>query len=57
MITIHHLDHSRSHRVLWLLEELELLYELKRYPPRPKDDACAGGTQSGSSAGKITGDH
>ncbi|WP_278348306.1 glutathione S-transferase [Stutzerimonas kunmingensis] len=36
MITVHHLNHSRSHRVLWLLEELELLYELKRYPRDPK---------------------
>ncbi len=36
MITVHHLNHSRSHSVLWLLEELELLYELKRYPRDPK---------------------
>jgi glutathione S-transferase len=36
MITVHHLNHSRSHRVLWLLEELELLYEIKRYPRDPK---------------------
>jgi glutathione S-transferase len=36
MITVHHLNHSRSHRVLWLLEELELLYEIKRYPSDPK---------------------
>lgn len=28
MITVHHLDNSRSHRILWLLEELELPYEL-----------------------------
>ncbi|MFD2238703.1 glutathione S-transferase [Aureimonas populi] len=31
MITIHHLNNSRSQRVLWLLEELELPYEVKRY--------------------------
>ena len=36
MITVHHLNHSRSHRVLWLLEELELPYELKRYARDPK---------------------
>jgi glutathione S-transferase len=36
MITVHHLNHSRLHRVLWLLEELELLYEIKRYPRDPK---------------------
>lgn len=31
MITVHHLENSRSQRVLWLLEELGLPYELKRY--------------------------
>ncbi|WP_102960656.1 glutathione S-transferase family protein [Mangrovicella endophytica] len=31
MITIHHLNNSRSQRVLWLLEELEVPYEVKRY--------------------------
>jgi len=31
MITVHHLDNSRSQRVLWLLEELEVPYQIKRY--------------------------
>ena len=31
MITVHHLNDSRSQRVLWLLEELSLPYEVKRY--------------------------
>lgn len=31
MITVHHLENSRSQRVLWLLEELNLDYEVKRY--------------------------
>lgn len=31
MIVLHHLEHSRSQRVLWLLEELGLPYEIKRY--------------------------
>jgi len=31
MITLHHLENSRSQRVLWLLEELGLSYEIKRY--------------------------
>lgn len=31
MITVHHLNDSRSQRVLWLLEELGLPYEVKRY--------------------------
>jgi glutathione S-transferase len=31
MIVVHHLNNSRSQRVLWLLEELALPYEIKRY--------------------------
>jgi glutathione S-transferase len=31
MITVHHLNNSRSQRVLWLLEELNVIYEIKRY--------------------------
>lgn len=31
MIQVHHLNNSRSQRVLWLLEELELPYEVVRY--------------------------
>lgn len=31
MIVVHHLNNSRSQRVLWLLEELEIPYEVKRY--------------------------
>lgn len=31
MITVHHLNNSRSQRVLWLLEKLGVLYEVKRY--------------------------
>ena len=31
MITVHHLENSRSQRVLWLLEEMGLPYELRRY--------------------------
>ena len=36
MITVHHLETSRSQRVLWLLEELGLPYEIKRYRRDPK---------------------
>jgi len=35
MITVHHLNNSRSQRVLWLLEELGLAYEVKRYQREP----------------------
>jgi glutathione S-transferase len=31
MIVVHHLDNSRSQRVLWLLEELGIPYEIQRY--------------------------
>jgi glutathione S-transferase len=31
MIIVHHLENSRSQRVLWLLEELGLSYEIRRY--------------------------
>lgn len=35
-LTVHHLENSRSQRVLWLLEELEVPYELVRYERDPK---------------------
>jgi glutathione S-transferase len=31
MIIVHHLENSRSQRVLWLLEELAFPYEIRRY--------------------------
>nr|WKF59606.1 Glutathione S-transferase GST-4.5 [Paraburkholderia busanensis] len=36
MLTVHHLNNSRSQRVLWLLEELGVPYEIKRYQRDPK---------------------
>jgi glutathione S-transferase len=36
MITVHHLENSRSQRVLWLLEELGLPYTVKRYARDPR---------------------
>ena len=36
MITVHHLNNSRSQRVLWLLEELGLEYDIKYYDRDPK---------------------
>ncbi|BFM15936.1 glutathione S-transferase [Maricurvus nonylphenolicus] len=35
MITLHHLEYSQSFRVLWLLEELGVKYELKKYNRDP----------------------
>jgi len=36
MIVVHHLNNSRSQRILWLLEELGLPYEIKRYKRDPQ---------------------
>jgi glutathione S-transferase len=36
MVVVHHLNNSRSQRVLWLLEELGVPYEVKRYERDPK---------------------
>jgi len=35
MIVVHHLNNSRSQRILWALEELGLAYEIKRYQREP----------------------
>lgn len=35
-IIVHHLENSRSQRILWMLEELDLPYEVKRYERNPK---------------------
>lgn len=36
MITVHHLNHSRSQRVLWLLEELGVTYDIRKYERDPQ---------------------
>ena len=36
MIVVHHLNNSRSQRILWLLEELGLDYDIQRYQRDPK---------------------
>lgn len=36
MITVHHLENSRSQRILWLLEELGADYEIRRYERDPE---------------------
>jgi len=35
MLTVHHLNNSRSQRVLWLLEELGVKYEIRHYKRDP----------------------
>ena len=41
MIVVHHLNNSRSQRILWALEELGLDYEIKRYQREPSMQAPA----------------
>ena len=41
MITVHHLNNSRSQRILWMLEELGLDYEVKLYQREPSMQAPA----------------
>ncbi len=41
MITVHHLNNSRSQRILWMLEELGVDYEVKRYQREPSMQAPA----------------
>jgi glutathione S-transferase len=36
MIVLHHLENSRSQRILWLLEELGAEYEIRRYQRNPE---------------------
>jgi glutathione S-transferase len=36
MIIVHHLDDSRSQRVLWLLEELGVPYEVRKHARNPQ---------------------
>jgi glutathione S-transferase len=36
VVILHHLENSRSHRILWLLEELGVPHEVKRYARDPK---------------------
>jgi len=41
MIIVHHLNNSRSQRILWMLEELGVAYEVKRYQREPSMQAPA----------------
>ena len=41
MITVHHLENSRSQRILWMLEELGLDYEIRHYKREPSMQAPA----------------
>lgn len=53
MLTVHHLNQSRSHRVLWALEELGLTYEIVRY--QREKSMLAPDSLKSASAGEIPG--
>ncbi len=52
MITVHHLETSRSQRVLWMLEELGLPYEIKEYKRDPKTMLAPKSLESAHPLGK-----
>lgn len=52
MITLHHLNNSRSQRILWLLEELGLPYEVKRHERDPKTSLAPKSLKAVHSLGK-----
>ena len=56
MLTVHHLNNSRSQRVLWLLEELGVPYEIVRYQRQP-DMRAPNGAARHSSARQIARHH
>jgi len=53
MLVVHHLNDSRSHRILWLLEELELPYEVRRYERNPKTRFAPPELKAASPLGKA----
>ena len=57
MLTLHHLNDSRSQRILWLLEELGTPYEIKRYQRDADDAAGAAGIDRGASARQVARHH
>ena len=52
MIIVHHLNHSRSQRILWFLEELGVPYQVQRYERDPQTNAGAGGAEKIHPLGK-----
>ncbi len=53
MIVVHHLDNSRSHRVLWLLEELGEPYEIRHYQRDPLTKRAPAGLRAVHPLGKA----
>ena len=53
MITLHHLENSRSFRILWLLEELGLEYELLKHRRDPKTGQAMADLKGAHTLGKA----
>ena len=53
MITVHHLKNSRSMRIIWLMEELGLDYELKTYDRDPNSQLAPADYRSLHPLGKA----
>lgn len=53
MITVHHLEHSRSQRVLWLLEELDVPYTVQRWARDPVTRLAPAGLRAVHPLGKA----
>jgi glutathione S-transferase len=52
VIEVHHLNNSRSQRILWLLEELELPYEIVHYQRDPQTNLAPESLKKIHSLGK-----
>jgi glutathione S-transferase len=52
LLTVHHLNQSRSHRILWLLEELQLPYAIRHYQRDPHTHLAPPGLKSVHPLGK-----
>ncbi|MCY0389698.1 glutathione S-transferase [Robbsia sp. Bb-Pol-6] len=52
MLTVHHLNNSRSQRILWLLEELGMPYDIRRYQRDPKTNLAPPALKQVNALGK-----
>ena len=57
MLTLHHLNDSRSQRILWLLEELGHALRDEALPAQRRDPAGAAGTEGSASARQVARHH
>lgn len=57
MVIVHHLNNSRSQRILWMLEELQVPYELKRYQRDPGSLLAPPELKKNPSIGEIASDY